>query len=199
MKDLCVWMVVLVMLLFAFSYSYQVWKQNISPTISTWIIFLLGTGLSLVTYAVAEKRDFRSGIMNTVDILSVTIILLSIIAWGNRGVRFKPFEKWYLAGIGGIIVYGFLSGDAWGSNLFTQVLIVIGYVPTIHNLITEKRNTEPFTSWGFVDVAGIIALYPAIIGGNALAIVYAARSSFFVSCIMLIMLYYELRSKKAKA
>lgn len=133
------------MVLCAFRYAYQIKKKEISPILSTWIIFLLGTLLSLITYALAEKHDFRSGILNTLDVLVVMTVFCSILAWGNRQVRFKPFERWYLLGIALITLYGLVSGDAWSSNIFTQLLISIGYAPTIQNLITQKKNTESFT------------------------------------------------------
>mgnify|MGYP001584671529 CR=1 FL=1 len=198
MKDLSVWLVGLVMMTFAVRYAYQTWKHEISPTLSTWIIFLLGTGLSLATYAIAEKHDFRSGILNTMDVVMVAMILLATLMWGKRDVRFKPFEKWYLAGIVAIVGYGLLSGDAWGSNIFTQVLISIGYIPTAQNLLTEKRNTESFTTWSLGIVAGIIALYPAISDGNSLAVLYAIRTIVLVSSIIAIMAYYELRSRRSR-
>lgn len=191
-----IWLAGLVMMLFASRYTYQVWKKQIKPTLSTWIIFWLGTTLSLVTYAIAEQRDFRSGILNTMDVVSVTIILLATIIWGNRGLRFRPFEKWYLLGIGTIVVYGLLSGNAWRSNIFTQVLISLGYIPTIQNMVAEKRNTESFTAWGCGIVAGLIGLYPAIKGGNALAVLYALRTIVLVSGIMLVMAYYSCRQKR---
>ena len=199
MKEISVWLVALVMTMFAVRYTYQIWKREISPTLSTWIIFLLGTGLSLTTYAIAEKHDFRSGVLNTMDVVVVMIVLLATIAWGNRDVRFKPFEKWYLGSIGAIVAYGFLSGDAWGSNVFTQVLISIGYVPTMQNLFMEKRNVESFTGWGCGIVAGLIALYPSIVDGNSLAVLYALRTIVLVSSIIAVMTYYELRSMKARS
>jgi hypothetical protein len=98
----------------------------------------------------------------------------------------------------GRVTYGLLTGDAWASNVFTQVLISIGYFPTIQNLLTEKRNVESFTGWGCAVVAGLIALYPAIVDGNSLAILYALRTVVFVSSIIAVMVYYELRSKKTR-
>jgi len=198
-KDLCVGLVGFVIMMATVRYTCQIRKREVSPMLSTWIIFLLGTGLSLTTYVIAEEHDFRSGILNTVDVASVTVILLAIIVWGKRNVRFKPFEKWYLVGIGTIVSYGFFFGDALGSNIFTQVLISIGYIPTIQNLLTEKRNTESFTVWSLYLVAGLIALYPAMTDGNSLAVLYVIRAIILVSGIIAIMTYYELRSKKSRS
>ncbi|MEK7120651.1 MAG: hypothetical protein AAB840_01005 [Patescibacteria group bacterium] len=174
-------------------YTYQIWKRQINPTLSTWIIFLFGTGLSLTTYTIAENHDFRSGILNTVDAVSVLVILIAIIVWGKKEVRFKPFEKWYLGGVGMIVLYGLTTGDAWSSNVFTQVLIALGYFPTIQNLVVSKRNTESFTTWSFSLIAGIFALYPAVVDGNVLAVVYSLRSIVCIMTLLSLMAYYELR------
>ena len=199
MKNLCAWLVVFVVTALAAQYSYQIRKdgKKISPALSTWIIFFLGTGLSFVTYLIAAKFDFRSGILNTMDFLSVTTILLSIILWGKRdGKRFQPFEKWYLAGIGAIVVYGVLSHDAWNSNIFTQVLIAAGYFPTVHKMVTEKRNTESYSMWSLALMAGAIGLYPATVDGNLLAILYAIRTIVLVSAVLILMTHYEFRLRR---
>jgi hypothetical protein len=198
-KDFSVWLVGLLLLSVGVLYVYKIWKHDISPTLSMWIIFSLGTGLSLVTYLIAEKRDFRSGILNTVDVIGTAAIVLAIILWGEHGVRLKSFEKWYLVGVGVIITYGLLTGDAWTSNIFTQVLISLGYFPTIQTLVTEKRNTESFVTWGLNGLVGLIALYPAMVDGNSLAIVYSARSIVSIAILLCIMTYYEVREKETKS
>lgn len=221
MKDLCIVLVVIAMMAFSLRYAYQVRKRTINPTLSTWIIYFLGTGLSLTTYAIAENHDFRSGILNAMDFVAVTIDLIAILLWGNRQkifvknlviktrgqsisvwgsrlARLRPFEKWYLAGAGAIIVYGLISGDAFKSNLFAQVLVSFGCFPTIQTLYKFKRNTESFSAWGCGLLAGIFGLYPAFMDGNGLAAFYAVRTVFLVSLILIIMAYYERRSKATR-
>ncbi|MBN2094317.1 MAG: hypothetical protein JW740_03060 [Candidatus Zambryskibacteria bacterium] len=195
-REICVWIVTFMMIVFGSLYAYQVRKREINPALSTWIIFLLGTGLSLTTYIIAEKHDLRSGILNMTDTMAVIIALVAIILYGNRNMRFRPFERWYLCGVAAIVAYGLWSGDAWGSNIFTQVLIAIGYLPTIQKLLTEKRNTESFTAWGCNNIASLIALYPAIVNGNSLAVMYASRSFVLTLSTIGLMAYYELRLQK---
>ena len=140
----------------------------------------------------AEDRDVASGILNTMDVLEVGSILVAVLIFGHaRGVRFSRFEKWYLAGIALIVAYGVTSGDAWGSNLFVQVLIALGYVPTVHKIISLKRNTESFMAWSFSFLAGIFALVPAIVDGNVLAIVYAGRTVVMVGMFLSLMAYFQ--------
>lgn len=196
-KEICVWLVAGLMVIATIRYVYQVRRKDISPTLSTWIIFLLGTGLSLATYAIAEKHDFRSGILNTIDVISVSMIVLAILMWGKRNVFFAPFERWYLAGVGMILVYGIVFGDAWRSNIFTQILITIGYAPTIQKLLTDGRDTESLTAWSLVLSACIIALYPASQDGNVLAVLYALRAVVMVSFILIIIVYHKLRTQES--
>jgi len=193
MKDFCVWTVGFLEVVFFARYVYQIRKREIAPTLSMWITFFLGTGLSFATYVVAEKADLRSGILNTMDAVGVTLVPIAILVWGRRAVRFRPFEKWYLACVVAIVAYALFSGDAWRSNIFTQVLLVIGYAPTIHSLITEKRNTESFSTWGCSIAAGLVAFYPATVEGNVLAMLYAIRNVVLASLLVLIMAYYERR------
>jgi len=193
MKDLFVALVGVVMTIFTARYAYQIWRREISPTLSTWITFMSGIGLSLATYMFAAKWDIRSGILNTMDFIAVAVILFAVLKWGKNEVRFKPFEKWYLVGITFIIIFGIFTGDAWNSNILTQVLISVGYLPTAHNLLKEKRNVESFSGWGCALIAALLALYPAIKEGNGLAVAYTIRTIFFVGVIISLMMYYKNR------
>ena len=86
----------------------------------------------------------------------------------------------------------------WDSNVLSQILLSIGYAPTIHNLIKQKRNTESLIGWSCSIIAASIALYPAIVGGNTLAIIYVSRALFFSFLLIGFMIYYEIRSSIAK-
>lgn len=177
-------------------YIWQIYHKEIQPTLSSWIIFFSGTSLSLVTYAIAQDKDFKSGILNLVDCIGVALIMISVLLWSRAERHFRPFEKWYLAGIGLIVIYGLATGDAWSSNLFTWGLIATGYFPTIQTLVTEKRNTESFTAWGGEWITVTIGLYPASDGGNTLAILYASRGVVLIGPMLILMSYYEFQSRK---
>lgn len=196
MKDLSIWLVVFVMILSVSRYVYQIKKNEIKPALSTWIIFFLGTALSFTTYVIAEEYDFHSGILNTVDLIAVIIISIIIIIHRKKKVKFQSFEKWYLLGVVLIICYGFISKDAWRGNTLAQILIGIGYIPTVHKLVKKKRNTESLTAWGLSLLNSLIALYPAIVNGNTLAILYATRTIVSVSILVGIMIYYEIYQRK---
>jgi len=191
-RNICIGMVALLMVSSAVRYIWQIVRGTVEPATSTWIIFITGTALSFTTYMLAEDRDVASGILNTMDVLEVGSILVAVLIFGHaRGVRFSRFEKWYLAGIALVVAYGVTSGDAWGSNLFVQILIALGYVPTVHKIISLKRNTESFMAWSFSFFAGMFALVPAIVDGNVLAIVYASRTVVMVGMFLSLMAYFR--------
>jgi len=196
MKGLFVCLVTVAMVSNCSWYIFQIRRHKIFPALSTWIIFVSGTSLGLVTYALAENRDFQSGILNTADAAACLATMIAIMIWSKSGFKLKLFEKWYLGAAGLIIIYGVVSGDAWGSNIFTQVLISVGYVPTIQNLIDEKRNTESFLAWGLSLLTSTLSLYPAFIGGNTLSAIYSVRSIVSIVCMLSIMAYYQFRSSK---
>jgi hypothetical protein len=194
MKDFCAVIVCIVTLVSWLCYLYQIWARKAMPTTSTWIIFLVGCWLSFGTYLAAEEKDWKSGIMNTVDVFYVTGTLIAILLWTDRKVRFKPFEKWYLAGVGAIVAYGIMTGNAWGSNVLTQILLSIAYLPMFHKLIAEKRKTDSYFAWVPPAFTAAVAMYPAIHQGNALAVMYSARAFIFTFSTVLLMLYYQVKA-----
>ena len=197
MKDICVWTICLCVAVCGSCYVYQIWKRKAVPTTSTWLIFLVGCGLSFATYLVAENKDWKSGILNTVDIFYVTAILVAIFLCTGHKVRLKPFEKWYLAGAGLIVAYGVVTGNAWRSNVLTQILMSVAYLPMLHKLIVERIKTDSYFAWVPQMFVAVIALYPAIYEGNSLAVIYAVRSFFFSSSTTFLMIYYQIKARRA--
>lgn len=204
MKDMCVWMVVVSQVFFGTCYIFRIRAKKANPTISTWIIFLVGCALSFLTYIVAEDRDIKSGIFNATDLAYVMAILIAAILWGRRecvteedkreeAVR-KAFERWYLAGAGAIVVYGLATGNAWNSNVLTQVLMTFAYFPMWHKMITQKRNTESFLGW--LPVPAVFALYPAFYEGNALSAIYALRALILCLATLALMSYYSYKASR---
>ncbi|MFA5878214.1 MAG: hypothetical protein WC845_02505 [Candidatus Staskawiczbacteria bacterium] len=196
MKDICVWFVAISSIFFSLCYVFQIWRRKATPTLSTWIIFLVGCCLSFSTYVVAANKDIKSGVLNTVDLTYVSIILLAILLWGKHEVRLKSFEKWYLIGAVAIMVYGLVTGNAWTSNVMTQILMSFAYFPMFHKLISQKKNTESFFAWIPAAVNALVALYPAIHDGNTLAVIYATRAFSLSLTTALIMAYYQLKDFK---
>lgn len=195
-KDVCAVIVAVLMVLFAARYSYQIYKREIAPTLSTWILFFAGVGISLVTYLLNEDFDVVSGVNNTVDILVVVAMIASILRWGDKTIRFRPWEKYYLGAAGLIVIYAIMTGDLFSSNLFAQGLIVIGAFPTINTMVSEGRNTESFTGWGLVWTAHLVGLAPSLVDGNLLSATYVIRGLVSITITLAIMTYFEIRTRR---
>ncbi|NQV88807.1 MAG: hypothetical protein HQ488_00600 [Parcubacteria group bacterium] len=199
LKEICAWVVVGIMLIFALRYVYQIWRKEITPTLSMWILFLVGVGGSLLSYLLQEDWDITSGVNNVVDLLVVLIVIISILVWGDRTLRFRPWEKYYLLAAGLGVAYAVISGDLWHSSLFAQVLIEAGTIPMYHTMIKEKRNTESFTAWLLVLAAHGVGLVPSLHEGNLLATIYVIRGIISISLTLAFMTYYEVRTKRQEA
>ncbi len=196
MKSICIWLTGLLELTSFIRYAYLLRHKRISPTPAMWVMFTSGVGLSFLTYAFAEQHDFRSGILNTVDVAGCGATLILVLLWGARGERFDRFERWYLAAAGLVVVYWIASKDPITSNICTQLLIGAGYIPTLRKMRRVKKNTEPFMSWTIMLLAALAGLYPAIANGNALAVVYVVRTIIMVSFMLILMAVYHFRTQR---
>jgi hypothetical protein len=156
----------------------------------------VGSALSFITYLIVEARDWKSGILNTVDVIYITAVLAAIFLRTDRKVRFEPFEKWYLVVGALIVLYGVITGNAWRSNVLTQLLMSSAYLPMFHKLFAEKRKKDSYFAWVPAIFIAAIALYPAIYEGNLLAIIYASRSLFFSILTTAFMVYFQIRAKR---
>jgi len=175
-------------------YSRQIYRQEIEPTLATWLVFSLGTILSTISYLLSQEKEIVSGVLIMADALTVFLITTSVYVFGKRkGGRLVLWEKWYLVGIAVIVVYGVFSGDAFGSNLFTQILICTGYIPVVKKMVSTKTNHESFVGWVCAFMNGALGMVPAIVSGNTLAIIYGARTVVLVGSFLALMTYYERR------
>lgn len=197
MKDLSVWVVALSVAVAVFFYCRKIYRKEAEPALSTWLIFFTATFLSFLSYCFSENWDWKSGIMNFSDTAGDFIVLGFIVAVGDKSKkRLKPFEKKYLAGAAFIVLFWIFSQNAFTANLLLQLLLIIGYFPTIQNMISEKKNTEPMAGWAIIFIAALFALYPAIVEGNALAVIYAGRAITMLSIVLSLMVYYEIKNSK---
>lgn len=175
--------------------AYKIVKRQVSPTLSTWLIILAASLMSFLTYWNAGHRDLVAGALNGADVFSTAISSIAIVFFSPLKLSLKPFEKYYLGGLVLIAIFWAFTSDAFLSNLLIQVLISIGYFPTAHNLIRNRKNSESFTVWGLILTASVVSLYPTINAylteGNVLALVYSLRSVVMLGAMLILMAYYH--------
>lgn len=173
-------------------------KKGVSPALSTWIIFFIGSALNLTTYVLSKKMDFLSGTMIITSAIGVVAILIAIGVWGDRAVRLRPFEKWYLAGCLAVVGYGLATGDAFGSNIFAQAIIGAGYLPTIQKFLREKMNSESYQAWGMGLFAGLAGLALGLYGHDILAMIFAVRTFVLTALVLLLMIACDVRQTRLR-
>lgn len=176
-----------------FGYLRGTIKGIIIPTKSTWIIFTAMIGLNAVSLMSAQ---FDIGILYSAFDFFTCLLILTAVFWRSwrEKIRFKKFEKYYLLGFLICVIFWFLSSDAFVANLVAQFLLVVGYIPTIHNIVSAKRSLESKFSWTIWTFGSLLSLYPAIANQNTLAGIYALRA--FAMCLVMIFLIYKFPNKK---
>ena len=188
---------VVCMLLPAYSiYLIQIFKKEVKPTLSTWIIFSVATAINAISYLVATQIDYLSGVFLLTDAISCSIICIMSVIFNRSSIKFKPFEKYYLFTAFMVVIFWIVTRNAFMSNLLIQMLIVIGYFPTVQNMVVNKKNTESFTLWSVELIAITISLYPAMVDGNLLSTIYSVRTCIMISVLLLIMRYYHVKNKQ---
>lgn len=199
LKTICALLVVLIMLIFAARYIYQIYTKQVSPTLSTWILFFTGVSTSFGFYLLEENWNLLAGVNNAVDVAAVFMIMVATVVWGNRDVKFRPWEKYYLGVAALGVLYGMFSGDMFGSSLFGQVLICVGYIPMFHTMYAEGKHSESYTAWSLAMLAAVVGLVPSLAdGGTLLASIYVIRTIVMCLVVLAVMagLDYRMHSRE---
>ncbi len=172
-------------------------QKKTDPTLSMWLIFLIGAGLSLTTHLSDDKTDVLGSALNIVDVLAIFTIIVGVMIFGkNKEIRLQDFEKKYLAGALYIVLFWQVFDDAFTSNLLVQVLMTFGYFPTTEHMVRSGKNTESFKAWGLALSASIVGFYPPYVEESLLGQIYVARSFLSVIFILCLMTYFERRARK---
>ncbi len=180
--------------------SSKIFRRQVEPTLSSWVIFLAGTGMSFASYLVSSHRELAAGALNGADVVGDVIVILTILFFGATKWKLRPFEKYYFAGVLAIGGFWLFTSDAFHSNLLIQLVLTLGYIPTVHTIIKSKRNTESFAVWGLLWLASIVSLYPAFnaweTNGNILGLIYSLRSAILLSLFLALMFMYHPKESK---
>lgn len=171
-------------------------QGTIIPTKSTWIIFSIVTGSSVSSFLIS-KFDLVSGAYGITDFFLCLVILAMTLVYSRKSkVSFRNFEKYYLAGAATCVLFWVISNNPFQMNLLVQTLIIIGYIPTIHNMLSAKRSSESKLAWTIWSLGSFLSLYPAIMKENTLAIVYSVRG--MTMCLLILFLTYKFQKKPAQ-
>lgn len=174
-------------------YIKKITQGTVVPTKSTWIIFSIITGLNVSSF-LTNKFDLVSGAYGMTDFFVCSLILTTTLIYSQESkVSFKSFEKYYLIGTSICVLFWIISDNPFQTNLLVQTLIVIGYIPTIHNILSSKKSSESKLIWTIWSIGSFLSLYPAIEKQNTLAIVYSLRAT--TMCLLILFLTYKFQKK----
>jgi hypothetical protein len=189
MKDLSIYIVIIVVMTIMIRYIMLLIRKEIKPALAMWVFFSVAVIMSFVTYRLDGGFGLLDNIMNTVDIVYVVTITVAIFLFGDRSSRFTGFDKTCLVAVFMIVIFWLFSGNHRVTNLFIQAILVIAYFPVVKRLLESRENTEPFSVWIGMLIAPLVAL---ISSKGTLATIYSVRAIICVSILLLLMLRIEL-------
>lgn len=167
------------------------------PVLATWILFGVALSLSLLTYFDAPKHDVLTNFGSILDTVRVFGLLLLLYVMGHRTIEFTKLQFGCLIGSGITACFWLQTDEAAISNVLTQLIIAIGYLPTYERLWRSNRNTEPLKSWFFSGAASVLAIALGIIDHDVLVVIYGGRALVQVSLVLLLILRIERRAKRS--
>jgi hypothetical protein len=174
-------------------YCWQALAGAITPTLATWVILEIGTGLSLATYLRYNKgkHQFISNVANFFDpiVVFVVAVVVALSPQVDTQFRFWNFVCLCLAVLS-VVVWA-VTHSAFQANIVSQSVMSVGYVPTILGLIREQRNGESFVLWTAGMVVALLLLVPPIRHRNWLGMLYIGRGAACVAVLLGFMLYYH--------
>lgn len=168
---------------------------SIVPTKSTWMIFSVVASLGAASL-MANKFDLVGGFYPVFDcFLVVAIMLVSMIFGKGKKLHFEQFEKWYMVGAMACVLFWVATKDPFKTNLLIQILVLVGYAPTVHNIVANKRSCESKTTWALMAASVAVSVYPAAVQHNTLAVIYGIRGAVMCTAILFLTIKYPMKSK----
>ena len=149
MRTLCITAIIFFSSFIAYKYpriiAERAKEENETPSLGMWLIFVLAVGLSFITMIVRSVQSswsFEGIVYNAADVLMVSSILCSLMKRAGGKIILESYELFYILGVFGICIFWVSSGGTYNTNILSQILISLGYAPTIHKMKEKKRNTE---------------------------------------------------------
>ena len=193
MKEFSIISVSIINIIIGVRYCILTYKQKIKPALAMWSFFTLAVTMSLTTYMADGDYSLWDNILNTTDLLLVSVVTLFILIFGDTSTKFTRFDKFCLLLVILISIFWFITKIHFLSHLLIQGILVIAYFPVIRRLWQSKENTEPFSVWILLM---IIPVFSLLSSKGILATVYAVRAIASAAILMILMLRVEIKYRK---
>jgi hypothetical protein len=196
MRELSIYAVVIITLVIMIRYIMLLMRKEIKPALAMWLFFSVAIIMSLITYRSEGGYGLLDNIMNTVDLIYVVTVCVTIFLFGDKSSKFTGFDKSCLVAVMIILLFWIFTQNHWVTNILMQAILVIAYFPVVKRLLETKENTEPFSVWIGMLLAPFLALLSS---KGTLATIYSVRAIICVSILLLLMLRIEfLKMRKIK-
>ena len=160
-----------------------------------WSILLLSSTLALISFFVDDRgvsaKGIIAGIMFIGNVLGLVIIVGYLMLKKEKNLSTNLVDKFSFSVSIVIVLFWYISNDAYHTNIALQVLMVTGYVVLVNNLYKQKKCAESFLFWGLAFIASALSFIPVYGENNSLAIVNSWRSIISVSVVISFMAYYR--------
>lgn len=191
-------LVSLLTILGSIHYLKEIIQGRVIPTKSTWVIFFWVTSLNVFSFFTV-KFDLISGASMVTDFLVACSVLgITLVKFRREKLRFNGFEKYYLLVACGCLIFWLLTSNPFVTNLLAQVLLILGYLSTIHKIIVTRKSGESIASWMIWLSSSVLSLGLAVANHNLLAVIYASRAIVLGGLILLLTCKYSLEAKAEK-
>ncbi|MFH0890897.1 MAG: hypothetical protein V1856_02605 [Candidatus Liptonbacteria bacterium] len=177
----------------------QIRRRETRPALATWVMFEIAIAISFASYLTTPQGDIISNITNTVDVFTVLAILVAIaLTADGEGRKVEPTDTLCLSALGAIGAFWLMRRDAFTTNLATQIIMTIAYLPTLTKMWRVGRNTESFEAWILILLSGIAGLAIAVMDRNVLSVIYTARATILTAILLGFMAFLEFRPRNKK-
>lgn len=165
----------------------------------TWIIFTSATWISLLTYSFNTSFNLIANISNVTATAQNSATLFAIVRYGKNGKSEKRavalFDWWCLGAAFAILAFWAMTENHLFTHLSMQVLLSVGYFPTLRELWFVGRATESRLVWTLYLLSNMLALYVPVRDNDVLAIVFTGRSIVSIGLVILLLLRLERQAK----
>ncbi len=177
-------------------YCYLIYKNKIQPALAMWLFFVVAVAISLATYLADGNFKPMDNILNTSDLVLVSVVMAFVLFRGEKSSRFTRFDLGCLVAVLLVVVFWAFTHNHFITNIAVQTIMVIAYFPVVRRMLIERKNTESFTVWLAMSAVAGISLFSS---KGTLASVYAIRAVACTGLLLLLMLRIEYLNRKEVA
>ena len=163
-------------------------KKETSPSIVTWSMFWVAVTISFLTFFRTHEGGLVTNITNTTDMVGVSVMIVVLAVWGGKDAfQFEASDLLCFLGLGMILTYWFVYQNDWATNLATQSILTLAYIPTFVKMWRKAkagRKSESAIAWSCTLSQSLTGLAVARMDGGFLSTIYAGRSTILIATLL---------------